>query len=285
MNVSLKLQHLYNSRLGLSLVFTAAVLVNIMMIFSPGAVREENLAGMAPVSTAPVAKSPRAAKNIVIVHGAFADGSGFAKVYGILTKRGYKVTVVQNPLTSLQDDVDATLRVLDKQDGNVILVGHSWGGTVITEAGVHPKVAALVYIAAFQPDEGETTGQWAGSLPAAPENGILPPDEKGFVYFDQAKFHAGFAGDLPKELADFMCASQGPIAAGCFTAPVKAAAWKKKPSYGIVATEDKAINPDIERNMYKRSGARITEIKGSHVVFISQAGAVADVIMKAAEQQ
>lgn len=223
------------------------------------------------------------AKNIVFVHGAFADGSGYEKLYRILSKKGYHVTIVQNPLSSLKDDVDATKHILDKQDGPTILVGHSWGGTVITEAGTHPKVAGLVYIAAFQPDAGETTVQWASSLPAAPENGILAPDQNGLVFFDKAKFHAGFAADLSREEADFMYASQGPIAVNCFTAPVKEAAWKTKPSYGIVATEDKAINPDIERNMYKRAGAKITEIKGSHVVFISQPAAVADVIVAAAE--
>jgi len=222
-------------------------------------------------------------KNIVIVHGAFADGSGFKGVFDILKKKGFNVTVVQNPLTSFKDDVDATIRVLDKQEGPVILVGHSYAGSVITEAGMHPKVVALVYIAAFQPDKGETTGQLSSSLPAAPENGILPPDEKGEVYFDKAKFHKGFAADLSKGEADFMFASQVPISVGCFTAPVTQAAWKTKPSYGIVATEDKAINPDIERNMYKRSGAKITEIKACHVVFISQPMAVAKVIETAAK--
>jgi len=223
------------------------------------------------------------AKNIVIVHGAFADGSGYKELFKILTRKGYNVTVVQNPLTSLKDDVDATLRALDKQNGPTVLVGHSWGGTVITEAGVHPKVVSLVYIAAFQPDKGENTIQWASSLPAKPENGILPPDAKGFVYFDKAKFHAGFAADLSMEESDFMYASQGPISVVCFTDAIKQAAWKTKPSYGIVATEDKAINPDIERNMYKRSGTRITEVKGSHVIFMSKPGAVAEVIISAAE--
>jgi pimeloyl-ACP methyl ester carboxylesterase len=221
-------------------------------------------------------------KNIVIVHGAFADGSGYKKLYEILTKKGYQVTVVQNPLTSLEDDVNATLRALDRQNGPTVLVGHSWGGTVITEAGTHSKVAALVYIAAFQPDKGETSLQLISSLPAAPEFGILPPDEKGVVYFDKSKFHAGFAADLSKEDADFMYASQGPIYGACFGTPVREAAWKTKPSYGIVATEDKAINPDIERNMYRRAGTKITEIKGSHVLFISQPDAVASVIMAAA---
>jgi pimeloyl-ACP methyl ester carboxylesterase len=221
-------------------------------------------------------------KNIVIVHGAFADGSGYKKIYEILSGKGYQVTIVQNPLTSLKDDVDTTLRALDRQDGPTVLVGHSWGGTVITEAGVHPKVAALVYIAAFAPDKGETSVQWISSLPAASEFGILPPDEKGVVYFDKAKFHEGFAADLSREETDFMYASQGPIFGACFATPVKEVAWKTKPGYGIVATEDKAINPDIERNMYSRAGIKITEIKGSHVLFISQPTAVVNVIMAAA---
>lgn len=228
------------------------------------------------------APTPGPIKNIVIVHGAFADGSGFKGLYKILTKKGYHVTIVQNPLTSLKDDVDATLRALDKQDGPAILVGHSWGGTVITEAGVHPKVAALVYISAFLPEVGETTGQLAMSLPMVGEGGILPPDDKGVVYFDRAKFHAGFAADVSQEDADFMSASQVPIFAACFGAPVTNAAWKTKPTYGIVATEDKALNPAIERNMYERAKATITEIKGSHVVFISQPKAVANVIIDAA---
>jgi len=227
-------------------------------------------------------KTGNEVKNIVIVHGAFADGSGFKKLYSILTKKGYHVTIVQNPLTSLKDDVDATTRAIEKQDGPVILVGHSWGGTVITEAGNHPKVAALVYIAAFMPDKGESTAQLAMSLPMKTEGGILPPDEHGVVYFDKAKFHAGFAADLSNEEAAFMSDSQVPICATCFGAPVTNAAWKTKPSYGIVATEDKALNPDIERNMYKKAGAAITEIKGSHVVFISRAEAVAKVIVNAA---
>lgn len=233
-------------------------------------------------TTNAVAQTAAKVKNIVIVHGAFADGSGFKGIYDILTRQGYNVSVVQNPLTSLKDDVDAANRIIDKQDGPVILVGHSWGGTVITEAGNNPKVAGLVYIAAFAPDKGENTLQWATSLPAAPENGILPPDEKGIIYFDKAKFHAGFAADLSKELADFMYASQGPIAGQCFADKISTAAFRTKPSYGIVATEDKAINPDIERNMYKRADFKITEIKGSHTVFISQPAKVANVIITAA---
>lgn len=228
------------------------------------------------------AQTPAGIRNIVIVHGAFADGSGFKGIYDILSKKGYNVTIVQNPLTSLKDDVAATNRAIEKQDGPVILVGHSWGGTVITEAGNNPKVAGLVYIAAFAPDKGENTAQWATSLPAAPENGILAPDANGVIYFDKAKFHDGFAADLSKDQTDFMYASQGPIFVQSFIDKVDNAAWKTKPSYGIVATQDKAINPEIERNMYKRAGIKITELKGSHVIFISQPEAVAKVIVTAA---
>ena len=221
-------------------------------------------------------------KNIVLVHGAFADGSGWKKVYEILTKKGYNVSIVQNPLSSLEDDVAATNLILDRQDGPVILVGHSWGGTVITQAGVHPKVAGLVYVAAFQPDKGESTLQWATSIPFHKENGILPADEKGFIFYSKDKYHAGFAADLSKEEADFMAASQGPVGAKGFATPVTEAAWKTKPSYGIVATEDLSILPDIKRRMYKRSGTIVTELRGSHVIYISKPKAVAEVIETAA---
>ena len=225
----------------------------------------------------------QAVKNVVLVHGAFADGSGYKALYNQLTAKGYNVTVVQNPLSSLEDDVKAVTVALDKQDGPTVLVGHSWGGSVITEAGNHPKVVALVYIAALQPDKGETTVQWLQTAPPAPENGVLSPDDKGIVYYDKAKFHAGFCADISKEEADFMYASQGAFYAKGFVTPITNPAWKTKPSYGIVATEDKSINPDIERAMYKRSNTTITEIKGSHVVFMSQPKLVAGVIIKAAE--
>ena len=236
--------------------------------------------GVFSSSTLKAQEAPKV-KNIVIVHGAFADGSGFKGVFDILTKKGYNVSVVQNPLTSLKDDVDATNRIIDRQDGPVILAGHSWGGTVITEAGNNPKVVGLVYIAAFAPDAGETTLQWASSLPAAPENGILPPDSQGVIYFDKTKFHAGFCADVSKDVADFMYASQGPIFGRSFTDKITTAAFRTKPSWGIVSTDDKAINPDIERNMYKRAGMKITEIKASHVVFISHPDKVAAVIVAA----
>jgi len=225
----------------------------------------------------------QAVKNIVLVHGAFADGSGYRALYETLTKKGYNVTIVQNPLTSLEDDVAATKLALDKQNGPAILAGHSWGGAVITEAGNHPNVAALVYIAAFQPDNGESALQWFQTAQPAPENGVLLPDEKGIVYYDKAKFHAGFCADLSKEEADFMYASQGAFFAKGFTTNITNAAWSNKPTFGIVATDDKSIVPDIQRNMYKRSNTKVTEIKGSHAVYISQPEKVAAVIVEAAK--
>lgn len=228
--------------------------------------------------------TPAGIKNVVLVHGAFADGSGWKNLYEVLTAKGYHVTVVQNPLTSLEDDVTATMNALDMQDGPAILVGHSWGGVVITEAGNHPKVAGLVYVAALQPDKGETALQLLQTAPPAPENGVLPPNDKGIVYYDQAKYHAGFCADISKKDADFMYASQGAFHAKTLTATVSNPAWKTKPAYGIVATEDKSIVPEVQRNMYKKSNTKITEIKGSHVVFISQPKAVADVIIKAATE-
>ncbi|MFC0774080.1 alpha/beta hydrolase [Terrimonas alba] len=222
-------------------------------------------------------------KNVVLVHGAFADGSGYKALYGVLTKKGYNVTIVQNPLTSLEDDVAATKLALDKQDGPAILAGHSWGGAVITEAGNHAKVAGLVYIAAFQPDNGESALQWFQTAPPAPANGVLPPDDKGIVYYDKDKYHAGFCADLSKQEAEFMYASQGAFYAKGFITPVTNAAWRNKPAYGIVATDDKSIVPAIQRNMYKRSNTKFTEIKASHAVYISQPQKVADVIIEAAK--
>jgi pimeloyl-ACP methyl ester carboxylesterase len=192
-------------------------------------------------------------KNIVLVHGAFADGSGWEGVYNILTKQGYNVVVDQNPLSSLEDDVASVNRILDKLDGPVILVGHSWGGAVISQAA-----------------------------PTAPEYGILPPDNQGNIYIDKAKFHKAFCADLPAAKAAFMCASQGTWSAKGPTTPLTVAAWKTKPSWAIVATGDKCINPIIERRMYKRAGSKVTELNGSHVVFISQPAAVAKVIVDAA---
>jgi pimeloyl-ACP methyl ester carboxylesterase len=235
------------------------------------------------VNVAVAQTTPAPVKNIVLVHGAFADGSGWEAVYHILAKKGYNVTIVQNPLTSLEDDVAAVNRILEKQDGPTVLVGHSWGGTVITDAGNSPKVVSLVYVAAFAPDEGESTLTLVTSAPPAPENGILQPDAAGFSYYDKAKFHAGFCADISKEKADFMFASQGPLAGKGFAAVITKAAWKTKPSWAIVATEDKSINPEIERRMYKRANATVTELNGSHVIFISKPKEVAAVIEAAAK--
>ncbi|MDI5887685.1 alpha/beta hydrolase [Flavobacterium yafengii] len=221
-------------------------------------------------------------KNIVLVHGAFADGSGWESVYGILKNKGYNVSVVGNPNTSLADDVTATNRVLDRMDGPVILVGHSYGGAIITEAGNSEKVVGLVYIAAFVPDSGESLLKLLHSGPPSPNSGILPPSKDGFVWYDKAKYHSGFCADLPKEKADFMADSQIPVSASVFGSTISNAAWKTKPSWYIVATQDQTIPPDAERFMAKRANAKVTEIKGSHVIFISQPKAVADVIVSAA---
>ena len=221
--------------------------------------------------------------NIVIVHGAFADGSGFEDVYKILTKKGYHVTIVQNPCSSLEDDVAATNEVLNKQDGPAILVGHSWGGTVITQAGISPKVAGLVYIEGFLLDVGETTAQLGSSEPAAKEAGALTPDENGWIFYPKEKYHMGFAGDLSTEKTAFMYDSQVPITVKCFTTPVTAAAWKNKPSWAVIASDDKSINPLILRSMARRAGATVTEMKASHVVYISQPAKVASVIEAAAK--
>jgi pimeloyl-ACP methyl ester carboxylesterase len=223
-------------------------------------------------------------KNVVLVHGAFADGSGWKALYEILTKKGYNVTIVQNPLTSLEADVEATNIALDKQDGPTILVGHSWGGSVITVAGNHPKVVALVYVSAVQPDKGESALTQLQSAPAAKESGILPPDSNGIVYYEKSKFHAGFCADIPKDQADFMYASQGRFYAKAFSTPIIDPAWRHKPSYACVATEDKTINPIIQRRIYARAKSKITEIKGSHVIFMSQPALVAAVIEKAAAE-
>lgn len=221
-----------------------------------------------------------AIRNIVLVHGAFADGSGWKPVADILIRDGYNVSVVQEPLTSLEDDVVATNRILDRQNGSVVLVGHSYGGAVITEAGNNSHVASLVYVAGFVPDEGETViGQIKTNPPAA--NSIAPTAD-GYLMVDQAKFPTDFAADLPLAAARFMALSQVPWNSTIVSTPIKAPAWRSKPVYGIVATEDRMINPALERSMYARARASVTEIKGSHAVFISQPRAVADVIERAA---
>jgi pimeloyl-ACP methyl ester carboxylesterase len=219
-------------------------------------------------------------KNIVLVHGAFVDGSGWNKVADILRKDGYSVDIVQPPETSLDDDVAATNRILDRLDGPAVLVGHSYGGAIITEAGNNPHVKSLVYVAALQPDAGESAGQLLASKPAA-SNDIVPSKD-GYLFIAANKFHDDFAADLPRAQTDLMAASQVPPSVKAITATIVAPAWKNKPSYAIVATQDKAINPDLERSMYKRSNSVTTEIESSHAVYMSQPRAVAKVIENAA---
>jgi len=227
--------------------------------------------------------NPNPVKNIVLVHGAFADGSGFDAVYKILKKKGYNVSVVGNPNTGLAEDVAATKMVLARQDGPALLVGHSYGGAIITEAGNDPKVAGLVYICAFQPDANETLLGLLQSGPPAPNSGILPPDANGYIWYDKAKYHSGFCADIPKEQAEFMADSQIPVNASVFGASIANPAWKTKPTWYVIGTEDQTIPPDGQRYMAKRSNSKVTEIKGSHLVFMSKPKEVADVIETAAK--
>jgi pimeloyl-ACP methyl ester carboxylesterase len=205
---------------------------------------------------------------VVLVHGAFADGSGWQSLYEILKKKGYNVSVVGNPNTSFKEDVAAVERVIARQTGKVLLVGHSYGGAIITEAGNNPKVGGLVYIAAFAPDANETLLKLLQSGPPAPNSGILPPDEHGYIWYDVKKYHSGFCADLPKAQAAFLADSQVPVSASVFTAAIENPAWKSHKNWYIVATEDQTIPPDAERFMAKRMGAKVTEIKASHLVFM-----------------
>lgn len=221
-------------------------------------------------------------KNIVVVHGALADGSGWKKATEILEKRGFNVTIVQQPVTSLADDIAATNRVLDMQDGPTLLVGHSYGGIVITEAGHNPKVAGLVYVAAFQPDKDESLLALASSKPSSGMNIRETPDGQ-YLYLDPAAFAKDFGADLPQDEAAFMAKSQVFASKNSFSTKVADPAWKEKKSWAIVATQDRSINPDLERDMAKRAGSDITEIAASHAVYMSQPEKVADVIEAAAK--
>lgn len=220
-------------------------------------------------------------RNVVLVHGAFADGSGWRGVHDQLTARGYRVSIVQNPLTSLSDDVDATRRVLDRQDGPTVLVGHSWGGTVITEAGVHPKVESLVYVSALSPDAGETTGQQYQGYQTPPEF-VIETSPDGYGFIDPAKFKIGFANDASDADAAFLRDSQVPINMSAFESKLENAAWRTKPSWAVIATDDKAFDQRMLRAMAERIGATITEVAASHAVFMTQPKVVADVIDEAA---
>ena len=224
-------------------------------------------------------------KNIVLVHGAWVDASGWKPVYEILTREGFHVSMVQEPETSFADDVTAAKRVLDLQDGPTLLVGHSYGGSIITEAGVHPKVAGLVYVAAHAPDVGEdeaALGKKTPSVLAKTEGAIKVTPDK-FTYLDPAQFPKLFAPDLPRERAEFVARSQVLAAAQVFSTPLTAAAWKTKPSWGVVAGSDQIINPDLERWYYERAKSHMTVIPGaSHSVYESHPKEVAAVITNAA---
>jgi pimeloyl-ACP methyl ester carboxylesterase len=220
--------------------------------------------------------------HIVLVHGGFVDGSGWQQVHDLLSADGYPVAVVQNPTLSLEDDVAVTRRVIDAQDGPVVLVGHSYGGAVITEAGNHDKVAALVYIAAFAPDKDESVNTLiADPPPGAPVPPILPPVD-GFLFLDKDKFAASFAADVPSDLARFMADSQVPWGVNALGGAISQPAWRDKPSWYLVATDDRMIPPPAQRAMAERAGATVTEVPGSHSVYVSQPKAVASLIEQAA---
>lgn len=238
--------------------------------------------GFAGVANAQSVNSDAApARNVVLVHGAFADGSGWRGVYDELTERGYRVTIVQNPLTSLEDDVAATRRALARQDGPTILVGHSWGGTVITEAGDDPKVAGLVYVSALSPDVGESTAQQYAGFVTPPEF-VIDKQADGFGLLDPGKFKAAFAADTSDADAAFLRDSQVPIKLAAFDTKLTQAAWRSKPSWAVIATNDKAFDQKMLHKMAARIGAAITEVPASHAVFFTQPKAVADVIDRAA---
>ena len=229
------------------------------------------------------AKAVEGVKNILLIHGGFVDGSGWAGVYKILKRDGFTVTIVQNPTQSLAEDVAVTKRALAAQDGPAILVGHSYGGVVITEAGTDQKVAGLVYIAAFAPDKNESVSSLIKDPPpGAPVPPILPPQD-GFLFLDRAKFRESFAADVDQDEAAFMADSQVPWGLDALNGAVTEPAWKSKPSWYLVATNDKMIPPDAQRGMSKRTGATVVEIKGSHSVYVSQPQAVAHLIEEAAK--
>jgi pimeloyl-ACP methyl ester carboxylesterase len=222
-------------------------------------------------------------KNIVLVHGGFVDGSGWESVYRLLKKDDYNVAMVQNPTISLAADVAATKLVINEQDGPVILVGHSYGGAVITEAGTDPKVVGLVYIAAFAPDKGESVNSLIKDPPPdAPVPPILPPKD-GYLFLDKSKFAASFAGDVDAEKAAFMADSQVPWGIQALAGEISEPAWKSKPSWYLLATEDRMIPPPAQRFMSQRAGSTIVEVAGSHAIYVSQPNAVAALIKQAAQ--
>jgi pimeloyl-ACP methyl ester carboxylesterase len=221
-------------------------------------------------------------QNIVLVHGGFVDGSGWRGVYDVLTADGFNVSVVQNQTLSLDSDVATTTNVLDELDGPAILVGHSYGGAVITEAGTHGSVAGLVYVTAFAPDAGESVNSLIGTFPQdGPVPPILPPQD-GFLFLDREKFAEAFAADLPAPDAAFMADSQVPWGVEALNGEISEPAWRAKPSWYLIATDDRMIPPPAQRTMSGRAGATVTEVPGSHSIYVSNPGAVAGLIAQAA---
>jgi pimeloyl-ACP methyl ester carboxylesterase len=243
-------------------------------------------AGLAVAQAAPTAAQAEPAatvKTIVLVHGGFVDGSGWEGVYKILKKDGYAVSIVQNPTTSLADDVAVTRRAIAAAGGPVILVGHSYGGVVVSEAGADPKVKGLVYVAAFAPDHGESVSSLiANPVPGAPVPPILPPQD-GYLFLDKSKFAASFAADVGPAQAAFMADSQVPWGVAALAGAVTQPAWKVKPSWYLVAADDKMIPPPAQRAMAKRAGATVVETAGSHAVYVSRPAVVAALIEQAAK--
>jgi pimeloyl-ACP methyl ester carboxylesterase len=234
-------------------------------------------------TTAPPPVGP--VRNIVLVHGAFVDGSSWNGVIARLQKKGYHVSAVQNPLTSLADDVAATRRVLAQQTGPTVLVGHSWGGVVITEAGADdPNVVGLVYVAAIAPNVGESPMDILKRGPQMPAGTSMKRDDNGFLWLDPATYRMNFAADVPENLTRVLIAAQQPIAGSAFDETVSKAAWQSKPSWYIVTTKDRAVSPEIQRSMASHIGATIVEIPSSHLVTVSHAAATADAIDKAAKE-
>ena len=241
------------------------------------------LAGAASIAPAQSAHLPKgAAHNIVLVHGAFVDQTSWQPVADILTKKGYNVTLVENPLTSLAADVDATKQALAKQHGKTVLVGHSWAGIVITQAGDDPKVSALVYVSAFAPDVGESLASLAKSGPATEGGAAIHPDAKGNLYIDPKVFPSAVAADLPPQIGEALANSQLPLNHTAYEAPVDTAAWHDKPTFYVISTQDKVIAPDAQRMFAARMKAQVTEVAGSHASLVVHASEVAAVIEKAA---